>query len=172
MKVNMVWVMAWCHHCHISYRWVDAKKTQVTSFLHQPIDMWPSSQQNFYYIIWSGYKKWSAGAVEIQDIHPKLILNFNLTKSHSPRTFHLSNYFQICSEQDSDTTLLSAKFQSDLTAKQQVMDFTRFEFNSLAPGRFQIKFRYVIFKLTLMNGSWGISHEIALRWIPLDLTDG
>ena len=22
-----------------------------------------------------------------------------------------------------------------------------------------------------MNGSWGISHEIALRWMPLDLTD-
>ena len=40
--------------------------------------------------------------------------------------------------------------------------------NSLAPGRFQFNFRYVIFKLTLVNGG---SYEIALRWMPLDLTD-
>ena len=47
--------------------------------------------------------------------------------------------------------------------------------NSLAPGRFQFHFsrlfRLVIFKLTLKNGGWGISHEIALRWMSLDLTD-
>ena len=43
--------------------------------------------------------------------------------------------------------------------------------NSLAPERFQIDFRYVIFKLTLGNGGRGISYEIALRWMPLDLTD-
>ena len=29
----------------------------------------------------------------------------------------------------------------------------------------------VIFKLTLVNGDWSISCEIALRWMPLDLTD-
>ena len=44
-------------------------------------------------------------------------------------------------------------------------------FNSLAPGGFQINFRYVTFKLTLGNGGWGMSHEIVLRWMPLDLTD-
>ena len=45
-------------------------------------------------------------------------------------------------------------------------------FNSSAPGRFQFNlFRLVIFKLTLVNGGWGISYEIALRWMPLDLTD-
>ena len=43
--------------------------------------------------------------------------------------------------------------------------------NSLAPGRFKFNFRKVIFKLTWVNGSWAISHEIALRWMPLDLTD-
>ena len=43
--------------------------------------------------------------------------------------------------------------------------------NSLAPGRFQFNFRKVIFKLRLVNGGWGIPYEIALRWIPLDLTD-
>ena len=45
------------------------------------------------------------------------------------------------------------------------------EFNSLAPGRSQFNFRKVIFKLTLVNGGWGISYEIALRWMPQDLTD-
>ena len=38
--------------------------------------------------------------------------------------------------------------------------------NSLVPGRFQFNFRQV-----LVNGGWGISYEIALRWMPLDLTD-
>ena len=44
-------------------------------------------------------------------------------------------------------------------------------FNSLTLGRFQFNFRYVLFKLILVNGGWGISDEIALRWMPLDLTD-
>ena len=43
--------------------------------------------------------------------------------------------------------------------------------NSLTPGRFQFNFRKVIFKLTLVNGGWGISYEIALRWMPQDFTD-
>ena len=43
--------------------------------------------------------------------------------------------------------------------------------NSLAPERFQFNNRKVIFKLALVNGGWGISYEIALRWMPLDLTD-
>ena len=45
------------------------------------------------------------------------------------------------------------------------------EVNSLAPGRFQFNTRKVIFKLTLVNGGWGISYEFALRWMPQDLTD-
>ena len=46
-----------------------------------------------------------------------------------------------------------------------------YSINSLAPGRFQFNFRKVIFKLTLVNGGWSISYEIALRWMPQDLTD-
>ena len=46
-----------------------------------------------------------------------------------------------------------------------------YKINSLAPGRFQINIRKVIFKLTLVNGGWDISYEIALRWMPQDLTD-
>ena len=41
----------------------------------------------------------------------------------------------------------------------------------MAPGRFQFNFRQVIFKLILVNGGWGLSDDIALRWTPLDLTD-
>ena len=37
--------------------------------------------------------------------------------------------------------------------------------------RFQFNSRKVIFKLTLVSGGWGISYDIALRWMPLDLTD-
>ena len=44
-------------------------------------------------------------------------------------------------------------------------------FNSLAPGKCQFNFRQVMFKLILVNGSWGISYEIALRWMPLDVAD-
>ena len=43
--------------------------------------------------------------------------------------------------------------------------------NALASGRFQFNSRYVIFKLTVVNGGWGISYEIALRWMPIDFTD-
>ena len=35
----------------------------------------------------------------------------------------------------------------------------------------EFNFRLVIFKLNLVIGGWGISYEIALRWMPLDLTD-
>ena len=42
---------------------------------------------------------------------------------------------------------------------------------TLAPGRFDWNFRQVIFKITLANVGWGISCEIALRWMSLCLTD-
>ena len=44
-------------------------------------------------------------------------------------------------------------------------------FNSLATGRFEQKFRSVIFKLISVTDGWGISCKIALRWMLLDLTD-
>ena len=45
-------------------------------------------------------------------------------------------------------------------------------FNSLAPGRFEWYFREIDFKPMSMMDGWGISREIALRWMLLDLTDG
>ena len=43
--------------------------------------------------------------------------------------------------------------------------------DSLVPGRFLFNFMKVIFKLTLENGGWCVSYEIALRWMPQYLTD-
>ena len=44
-------------------------------------------------------------------------------------------------------------------------------FNWLAPGKFECSFRHVIFKRILVIARWGISCEIAVMWMPLDLTD-
>ena len=41
--------------------------------------------------------------------------------------------------------------------------------NSLAPGRFEWNFRLVILKIISVIGSWGISCEIALRWMSLGI---
>ena len=43
--------------------------------------------------------------------------------------------------------------------------------NPLAPERFKQNFRLVIFKLISVIDGWGISCKIALRWMPLQLTD-
>ena len=41
--------------------------------------------------------------------------------------------------------------------------------NWLAPGKFDSTFSLAIPKLISVMDGWGISHEIALRWKPLDL---
>ena len=43
--------------------------------------------------------------------------------------------------------------------------------NSLAPGKFEWHFRYLIFQIISVTDGWGISCELSLRWISLDLTD-
>ena len=43
--------------------------------------------------------------------------------------------------------------------------------DSSAPGRFEGNFRKVILKLISTIDGWGISYEIALLWLSLDLTD-
>ena len=44
-------------------------------------------------------------------------------------------------------------------------------FNSLAPGKIEWNFRYVIFEQILVIDGWVISCEIALIWMSLDFTD-
>ena len=46
-----------------------------------------------------------------------------------------------------------------------------FIFNSLAQGKFEWNFRYVIFKQILGTDGWGIFCEISLTWMSLDFTD-
>ena len=43
--------------------------------------------------------------------------------------------------------------------------------NLLAPGKFEWNFRYVIFQGILVIDGWGISCELALRWMSFDFTD-
>ena len=44
-------------------------------------------------------------------------------------------------------------------------------FNTLGPGRFELNFRLIIFKLNLIIDVWGISCEVIFRWMSLDLND-
>ena len=44
-------------------------------------------------------------------------------------------------------------------------------FNSLAHGKFEWNFIYLIFKWISVIDGWGISSEIVLIWMPLDFTD-
>ena len=44
--------------------------------------------------------------------------------------------------------------------------------HSLAPGKFEWHFRYLFFQIiSVIDGGWGISWELVLRWMSLDLTD-
>ena len=53
-----------------------------------------------------------------------------------------------------------------------MLNFNRQKFfNSLASGKFEWNFRYVLFKWILVINGWGISCEISLICISLDLTD-
>ena len=43
--------------------------------------------------------------------------------------------------------------------------------NSLVPGKFEWHFMYLIFQIISVIDDWGISCELALRWMSLDFTD-
>ena len=43
--------------------------------------------------------------------------------------------------------------------------------NSLAPGKFEWNFRCLIFQIISVIDGWGISCELTLRWMSLDLTN-
>ena len=43
--------------------------------------------------------------------------------------------------------------------------------NSLAPEKFESNFRYLILQIISVIDGWGISCELALRWMWVDLTD-
>ena len=62
------------------------------------------------------------------------------------------------------TTLESGSFENKYNALGIILIL-------LSPVRFEWNFTQVIFQLISMIDSWGISCEIALRWLSLDLTD-
>ena len=59
---------------------------------------------------------------------------------------------------------------SMINVRPSVDWFTR-KVNSLASGKFEWNFRYLIFQIISVIDGWGISCELALRWMSLDLTD-
>ena len=50
-------------------------------------------------------------------------------------------------------------------------DFNTRRVNSLAPEKFEWNFRYLILQIISVIDGWGISCELALRWMSLDITD-
>ena len=64
----------------------------------------------------------------IKFIHTKHMLNSNLIKSRWPR-FQSSSCLKLCTEHGSDTAMLCAKFQDNLTTKQKVMSKQNFTFD-------------------------------------------
>ena len=54
---------------------------------------------------------------------------------------------------------------------QNVLENNDNLFNSLAPGKFEWNFRYLILQIISVSDGWGFSCELALRWMSLDLTD-
>ena len=60
--------------------------------------------------------------------------------------------------------------ESLLTHSQSKFETWNFSLNSLAPGKFEWNFRYVIFKWILVIDGWGISCEIALLSMSLDFS--
>ena len=81
--------------------------------------------------------------------------------------------FQPCAVKLMERSLYSAKycFVENLKNRWATTALTNLPFNSLAPRKFEWNFRHVIFKQILVIDGWGISCEIALIWMSLDLTD-
>ena len=52
-----------------------------------------------------------------------------------------------------------------------VLETPQLYINSLAPGKFEWNYIYVIFKWILVIDGWGISCEIVLLWMSLDFND-
>ena len=63
----------------------------------------------------------------------------------------------------------SSSHQSDLD--KDLFNIHLGVLHSLAPGKFESNFTYVIFKQILVIDGWGISSEIDLIWMSLDFTD-
>ena len=69
-------------------------------------------------------------------------------------------------------SLIPYKYLVKSRRSEDLADFWGiFWLNSLAPGKFELNLRHVIFKQILVIDGWGISCEIVLIWMSLDFTD-
>ena len=87
----------------------------------------------------------------------KLILSRNISE-RSLKSFHLETVW-----------VLDIENLPVMTTAGGWVDWR--EFNSLAAGKFEWNFRYVIFKWILVIDGWGISFEVVILWMSLDFTD-
>ena len=78
-------------------------------------------------------------------------------------------YWNTQCAQDINTQVVFGMYTFEITA----ISLREWRVNSLTHGKFEWNFRYVIFKRILVIDGWGISGEIALKWIwmSLDFTD-
>ena len=60
---------------------------------------------------------------------------------------------------------------NDREWQKQFGFYNRLSFNSLAPGKFEWNFRYVLFNWILRIDGWWLSCEIALIWMSFVFTD-
>ena len=73
--------------------------------------------------------------------------------------------------------ILSRKYFGQIRVDNMAAHVTRslaamvLAINSLVPGKFEWHFRYWIFQIITVINGWGISCELALRWMLRDLTD-
>ena len=67
-------------------------------------------------------------------------------------------------------TLAVRRHWSHWLAEEHTAEIEHTGINSLAPGKFEWNFRYVIFKWISVIDGWGISCEIAIIRISLDFT--
>ena len=92
-------------------------------------------------------------------IHKSLIID----------TLELTHEDEVCS------VLLLFCMQNDVIivcpAKVSSTVDSQFTINSLAPGKFELNVRYLILQIISVTDGWGISYELALRWMSLVLTD-
>ena len=120
---------------------------------------------------WSAHRKCS------HDVWTKWL---TLCRRHI-RTYFLENYLNIVIKivvllAVSIQTMTSGEISGDVTVHWQYGCITyshslkpNWPINSLAPGKFEWNFSYVIFKRILVIDGWDISCEIFLLWISMDL---
>ena len=86
------------------------------------------------------------------------------TKLWSSHGITVMNTWKLCITLWQDTVFLHDRHV-------EIKIITELQINSLAPDKFEWNFRHLIFRIISVIDGWGISSELALRWMSLDLTE-